>query len=195
MIWTLPRMRIGERTHAMLTSEYPVLILVDLQVKLSRVMHEREALIQNAVKLVRGAKLFGLPIIASEQNPAGLGPTVPEVAELLEDIPVISKMSFSCCGESAFMEELEKQGREIVLVAGIESHVCVYQTVIDLLDLGYEVEVIADAVSSRTPENRAIGWERCTAYGAALTSVETLLFELLGTAESDKFKDISKMVK
>jgi nicotinamidase-related amidase len=179
----------------MLTSEDPVLILVDLQVKLSRVMHEREALIQNAVKLVQGAKLFRLPIIASEQNPAGLGPTIPELAELLEDTPVISKMSFSCCGEPAFMEELEKQGREIVLVAGIESHVCVYQTVIDLLDLGYEVEVIADAVSSRTPENRAIGWERCTAYGASLTSVETLLFELLGTAKSGKFKDISKIVK
>jgi nicotinamidase-related amidase len=179
----------------MLTSEDTVLILVDFQVKLNRVMHERENLVSNAVKLVRGAKILGLPVIVSEQNPAGLGPTIPELAEHLEDVPVVAKMSFSCCGEPAFMKELEKQGREIALVAGIESHVCVYQTVVDLLDIGFDVEVISDAVSSRTPENRAVGRELCNAYGAALTSVEAALFELLGTAESEKFKEIISIVK
>jgi nicotinamidase-related amidase len=104
-------------------------------------------------------------------------------------------MSFSCCGAPAFNEELSKLGRKQLLVAGIESHICVYQTVADLLRSGYEVEVVADAVSSRTPENRQLGLSRMKDLGARLTSTEMSLFELLRVAGTPVFKEISKLVK
>jgi len=179
----------------MLTQENTVLVLVDVQEKLARAMHEKDALLESTVKLVQGAKILGLPIVWTEQNPKGLGATVPEVAELLSNISPVTKLSFSGCGETRFMEQLEKLNRKQALVAGIESHVCVYQTVMDLLNLGYEVQVVADAVASRTPENKAVGLERCRELGASITSTETALFELLRVAEGDKFKQILKVVK
>ena len=179
----------------MLAMENTVLVLVDFQEKLARAMHEKEALLESTIKLVQGAKVLGLPIVWTEQNPKGLGSTVPEVAELLSDLQPVTKLSFSCCGEVRFMEKLEELNRKQALVAGIESHVCVYQTVMDLLHLGYEVQVVADAVASRTPENKAVGLERCRELGASITSAETALFELLRVAEGDKFKQMLKVVK
>jgi nicotinamidase-related amidase len=179
----------------MLALEKTVLVLVDVQEKLARAMHEKDALLESTVKLVQGAKVLGLPIVWTEQNPKGLGGTVTEVAELLPDLSPVTKLSFSCCGEIRFMEQLEELNRKQALVAGIESHVCVYQTVMDLLNLGYDVQVVADAVSSRTPENKAIGLERCRDLGASITSTETALFELLRVAEGDKFKQMLKVVK
>lgn len=179
----------------MLAMENTVIVLVDFQEKLARAMHEKEALLESTIKLVQGAKVLGLPIVWTEQNPKGLGSTVPEVAELLSDLQPVTKLSFSCCGEVRFMEQLDELNRKQALVAGIESHVCVYQTVMDLLHLGYEVQVVADAVASRTPENKAIGLERCRELGASITSTETALFELLRVAEGDKFKQMLKVVK
>jgi nicotinamidase-related amidase len=179
----------------MLATENSVLILVDVQEKLARAMHEKEALLESTVKLIQGAKVLGLPILWTEQNPNGLGSTVPEVAELLSDLQPVTKLSFSCCGEIRFMERLKELNRKQALVAGIESHVCVYQTVMDLLNLRYEVQVVADAVGSRTPENKAVGLERCKELGASITSTETALFELLRVAEGDKFKQMLKVVK
>ena len=179
----------------MLTLDGVCVIIVDVQEKLAAAVHEKDALIQNTVKLVLGAKILGIPIIWTEQNPKGLGPTVPEVAGLLVETKPITKLSFSCCGEEGFMAALSRLKRKQVLIAGIESHVCVYQTVADLCKIGYEVQVVADAVSSRTFENKAIGWERCKQSGASLTSVETALFELLKKAEGEKFKQILKVVK
>jgi nicotinamidase-related amidase len=179
----------------MLIPENTVLVVVDVQEKLARVMHEKDALIETTVKVVAGAKILDLPVIRTEQNPKGLGETVPEVAELLSAVPPVTKLSFSCCGEPNFMERLSAVNRKQALILGIESHVCVYQTVADLLQEGYEVQVIADAVSSRTPENKAIGLERCKELGASITSAETALFELLKKAEGDKFKQMLKIVK
>jgi len=179
----------------MLTAENTVLVLVDVQEKLARAMHQKEALLESTVRLVQGAKVLGLPIVWTEQNPKGLGATVPEVAELLSDLSPVTKLSFSCCGEIRFMERLEKLNRKQALVAGIEAHVCVYQTVMDLVNLGYEVQVVADAIASRTPENKAVGLERCRELGASITSTETALFELLRVAEGDKFKQMLKVVK
>lgn len=179
----------------MLNPENTVLVVVDVQEKLSRAMHEEKAFIAGAVKVVTGAKILGLPVIRTEQNPKGLGETVPEVAELLTDVPAVTKLSFSCCGEPNFLEQLAALNRKQVLILGIESHVCVYQTVADLVRDGYEVQVVADAVSSRTPGNKAIGLERCKELGASLTSAETALFELLKTADGEKFKQMLKVVK
>ena len=179
----------------MLTLENTALIVVDVQEKLARVMYEKEMLFENLQKLIKGVQILGIPIILTEQNPGGLGPTIPEVAHLLSDLQPIPKLSFSCCGDGRFLQELEALNRQQVLIAGIEVHVCVYQTAVDLLRLGYEVQVVADAVSSRTAENRKIGLERVRSEGASLTSTETALFELLKVAEGAKFKEILNIVK
>lgn len=180
---------------SILTVENAVLVVIDFQERLARVMHQREKLIDNTQRLIKGIQVLGIPIIATEQYPQGLGPTIPEVSQVWSNVQPIPKLSFSCCGDERFLKELKAQNRKQVLVAGIESHVCVYQTAIDLLDSGYEVQVVTDCVSSRTPENREIGLQRMNCAGARLTSTETALFELLRVAKGDKFKEISRIVK
>ena len=179
----------------MLTTENSALVLVDVQEKLVRAMHAKERFIDNTITLVEGSRILELPVLWTEQNPAGLGPTLPEIAELLADQNPLSKISFSCCGNEEFMKELKKLNRQTMLVAGIETHVCVYQTAADLVDLNYDVQIVADAVASRTAENKQIGLEKCKQSGAALTSTETVLFELLKIAKGGKFKEIIKVVK
>jgi nicotinamidase-related amidase len=180
----------------MLSVKNSVLVVIDMQEKLSRAMHDRENLVTNAVKIIHGAKVLGLPVIWTEQNPAGLGPTLREIREHVpaDSEPVI-KLSFSCCADPVFMERLKATGSNQALVLGIESHVCVCQTILDLLDMGYETQIICDAVASRTPENKLIGIERSKQAGAIITSAEMALFELLKVAEGDKFKQILKIVK
>ncbi len=179
----------------MLSKDNTVLVVIDVQEKLMRVMHERDALVTNLEKLVQGANALGLPIIWLEQNPRGLGPTVPEVARHLDGRAPIEKLSFSCCGTQAFQGALDSLGRNQVLLCGIEAHVCVYQTARDLLDSGREVEVVADAVSSRVAENKAIALRKIESAGGKLSCVEMALFELLGAAEGDAFKAVLKIVK
>jgi nicotinamidase-related amidase len=179
----------------MLTTQDTTLLIVDIQEKLSRTMHAREKFIANAQRLVRGARALGVPVVWAEQNPKGLGPTVPEVAELLRDLTPISKFSFSCGASEACMQQLSRIGRTHVLIAGIETHVCVYQSALDLLEKGYRVEVVADACSSRTLPNKQIGLDKMRAAGVAVTCVETVLFELLKVAEGPIFKQILQIVK
>ena len=179
----------------MLTPERCVLIVVDVQGRLAQVMCDREALFENLQKLILGAQALEIPVLRAEQNPRGLGPTVAEIDRLLPDSPPISKMSFSCCGEDRFAQALEALGRKQALIAGIETHVCVYQTAADLLDSGYEVHVVADAVSSRTAQNRQIALEALRGLGARLTSVEMALFEMLRVAEGERFKAVLGVVK
>jgi nicotinamidase-related amidase len=171
------------------------LVLIDVQEKLTAVMHERDRLVESLIRLIRGAQLLGLPIVWCEQNPQGLGPTVGELAGLLGDLKPIEKKSFGCMGSAEFAERMGELSPHFVLLAGIETHVCVYQTAAQLAEANYEVQVVADAVSSRTHENKALGLERIRASGASLTSVETVLFELLGTAEDARFREILKIVK
>ena len=170
------------------------LILIDVQEKLARVIHERDAVIANMVKLVRGLQVLSVPILWAEQNPDGLGPTVPELAELLPGEP-IPKVSFSCCGEPRLVEAFEALGRTDVLLAGIEAHVCVYQTARDLIDRGARVHVVADAVGSRTPENRDLALQAMRDAGARLTGTEMALFELLQVADGPAFREILRIVK
>lgn len=172
-----------------------VLVLIDVQGKLAQAMHRKEDLFANLVKLVQGAQALGLPILWLEQNPDGLGSTIPELAGLLAEHQPIIKFSFSACGENAFMKALTHLNRRQLLLAGIETHVCVYQTAADLCGQGYDVQVVADAVSSRTPENRKIGLHRIRTAGASLTSVETALFELVAVARGEVFKRLLRIVK
>ncbi|MFC2069066.1 hydrolase [Chloroflexota bacterium] len=172
-----------------------VLIVIDIQEKLSRVIYQREKLISDLQKLIKGIQVLEVPIIATEQYPQGLGPTIQEIASLLTNIPPLPKISFSCYVDEKFLKEFELLNRKQVIVCGIESHVCVYQTVSDLVNAGYETHVVTDATSSRTPENRQIGFDMMKQIGAHLTNTETILFELLRVAKGEKFKIISQIVK
>lgn len=179
----------------MLKTQSTILVIVDIQGKLAQLMHEKDLLFTNVKKLIEGIRVLDIPILWLEQNPQGLGATVPEIADLLSDLQPISKMSFSGCGDDHFMQQLEALNRKQVLVVGIEAHVCVYQTAADLVELGYEVQVVADAVSSRSKRNKKIGLQRMTESGVSSTGVETALFELLKVAEGKQFKEILKIVK
>jgi nicotinamidase-related amidase len=187
---------LGEKeAKQMLSVDKAVLVVIDVQEKLFKVMSDQETLLQNTIRMTKGAEILEIPVMYSEQNPKGLGPTLPEVKEHLGGAIEIAKLEFSCCGNEDFMRELKALNRSQVLILGMECHVCVYQTAADLVSLGYEVQVIADAVSSRTPENKAIGLERCSQSGAGITGTETALFELLKKAEGDKFKKMLPVVK
>jgi len=179
----------------MLTFENTVLLVVDVQGRLAHLMCEKEALFESVQKIIKGMQILDIPILWTEQNPEGLGATIPEIAHLLSNIQPIPKLSFSCCGNERFMQALKAMNCKQVLITGIEAHICVYQTAVDLINLGYEVQVVADAVSSRTFENKGIGLEKMKDGGASLTSTETALFELLKIAEGPKFKEIIKIVR
>ncbi len=141
----------------MLKASDTALAVIDVQGKLATLMHDRDTLYRNLQILVRGARVLELPVLWLEQYPEGLGPTIPEVAELLGGQEPLAKTCFSAWGQPEFVGRLEESGRRQVLVAGIETHICVYQTVRDLRDRGYEVEVVEDAVSSRTASEQARG--------------------------------------
>ena len=179
----------------MLKMENITLLIVDIQGNLAHLMYGKELLFKNMQKLIKGIQVLAIPILWVEQNPRGLGPTIPEIADILSNIQPISKMSFSSCRNDRFVQALKALNRKQVLIAGIEAHVCVYQTAAELVDLGYEVQVVADAVSSRNMENKEIGLQRMRDSGVSLTSVETALFELLKVAEGEQFKEILKIVK
>jgi len=179
----------------MLAVNDALLLVIDVQGNLAQAMHEKDALFENLGKIIRGSQILELPIIVTEQIPRKLGPTISEIAALLTPFEPIPKASFSCCGEQHFTGTLQATGRSQILITGIEAHVCVYQTAVDLLSLGYEVHLVADCVSSRTVENKSIGIERMQHEGAKLTSAETVLFELLRVAEGDIFRSIINVVK
>jgi len=171
------------------------LVVVDVQGKLARLMHDKESLFKNIQVLIQAAKILNIPILWCQQCPDALGPTVPQIAELLSGVEPINKASFSCCGCDQFNDKLNELSRQQVLLCGIEAHVCIYQTAADLLSKGFTVEVIADAVSSRTPENKHIAITKMSAEGVNVTTTEMALFELLRTADHPQFKQIAKLIK
>jgi nicotinamidase-related amidase len=179
----------------MLKPENTILVMIDLQGKLWNVMSEKEALLENAQKLARGAQLLGVPVVLTEQNPKGLGPTLPELMQFLPGVNPLPKFSFSCCQDKGFQSALAALKRKQVLICGIEAHICVYQTTLELLKSGYEVQVVADVVSSRVLKNRDITLTRLQSEGAKLTVTEMALYELMGSAESPLFKEMLKVIK
>jgi len=178
----------------MLTKEETVLVVIDVQGKLAQIVDESAVIIQNIVNVVKGANVLELPVLWLEQYPQGLGPTVSAIAEEIQGAP-IEKITFSAYETATFREQLEALGRKKVLIAGIETHICVYQTAAQLLAAGYEVEILADCVSSRTKGNREVGLQKMLQLGAKVTSVEMALFEMQQVAKGDAFKAISKIIK
>ncbi len=180
----------------MLNIDNTVLLVVDVQGKLAQLMHDKDNFFTNVERMISGAQVLDLPIIWTEQVPEKLGETIPQLRQLLlENSTHISKISFSCWGEESFRQQLTDLNRKQLLITGLETHICVHQTTADLLELGYEIQLVTDAVSSRTAENRHLGITRMRDAGATLTSTEMALFELLRSAEGPKFKAISKLVK
>jgi nicotinamidase-related amidase len=171
------------------------LAVVDVQERLLPAIFEKERVLQNVVRLARGAAILQVPIFATEQYRKGLGATAPEVAAAIPGFTPMEKLAFSACGAGGFVAALESKQVSDVVLCGIEAHVCVTQTCLDLLDRGFRVFVAADAVSSRTPENYRLGLERMREAGAVMVSTEMVLFELLGQAGNAEFKQILELVK
>jgi nicotinamidase-related amidase len=176
--------------NRVLDRDRTALVVIDVQEAFRRAVGEFDTVTANAAVLAQGARTLELPMVVTEQYPQGLGETVPELAEHLEGVERHAKTTFSACRADGF----DLQARDQALVCGIEAHVCVQQTVQDLLDHDVEVHVAADAVSSRTALNRRLGLEKMERSGAWLTSTEMALFELLGEAGTPEFKTIQKLV-
>ncbi len=172
------------------------ILIVDVQDRLTPAMPP-EALarvVKYGRALIGAGKELGLPVLATEQYPKGLGRTVPELREALPAAP-LEKVHFSCGADPAFAAALEATGRRQVVIAGMETHVCVFQTARDLAAMGYEVHVCADAVSSRTEEHRRTGLELCREAGAVITTAETAIFDLLHRAATDEFRKVAPLVR
>ena len=175
--------------------ESAVLLVIDFQEKIFTAIHEHDNLAKRVPILIEGMKVLGIPVIVTEQYVKGLGSTIPEIAEKIQGIERIEKASFSCCDEPRFMMELASSGKEYVIIAGVESHVCVLQTVIDLIQNGYHPIVVEDCISSRKPNDKLIAIERMRKEGVIITTYEAIMFELLRYSGGETFKAISKLVK
>jgi nicotinamidase-related amidase len=171
------------------------LIVVDIQEWLLPAIFEKDRVIQNAARLAKGAAILGIPVFATEQYRKGLGPTVAAVAAAISQFAPIEKLTFSACGAPAVMVALSDKQISSVLLCGIEAHICVTQTCLDLLEEGIGVFVAGDAVSSRTSENCRAGLDRMRQAGAVIVSTEMALFEWLGQAGTEEFRQILPLVR
>jgi nicotinamidase-related amidase len=173
-----------------------VLVVIDVQQRLVPSMDPAvyEGVRRSIDCAVRGAELLGVPVVATEQYPKGLGPTVPELSAACTS-QVIEKLSFGCCGEPAFLDYIRGLGRTQVLVTGMEAHVCVYQTVLGLLEAGYHVHLLRDAVCSRGKTDYLAALENAASAGAVVSTTEMSLFQLLRSAAAQEFKAVSALIK
>ena len=178
----------------MLRIDDTAVVVVDVQTRLIPAIDQADRVVHNVRTLAAAAGVLGLPIVWTEQNSRALGPTVAELADVLPG-EAIEKMTFSCGKHAPFLDALASRAKPQILLAGIETHVCIYQTAMDLIDAEYEVHVVADAAGSRDPENKAVALAKMRAAGADVTTVETAIFELMVTAEHERFRDILRLVK
>lgn len=174
--------------------EHTALLVIDVQERLMPVIFEQEKIFSNVNKLLRGAEILGLETIVTEQYPKGLGNTCKEV-ELGANPTLIEKVCFSCMLSEPVNEQLKLTNVKSLIICGVESHICVLKTTLDALNAGYEVHVVADAVSSRSAESKQLALDRMRQAGAFITSVEMILFMLMDKAGTDEFKAISKLIK
>ena len=169
--------------------------LVDVQDKLYPHVTNKEETEKNLVTLVKGLKVLNIPFIVNEQYKKGIGETIPSLNELVQDYPHFEKVTFSCCQNEATMDAINATNKKVVIVAGIETHVCVLQTCIDLLESGFEVVLVTDCCTSRKQKDTDMAITRLVQEGVIPTTYESLLFELTLTAKNPVFKEISSLVK
>lgn len=182
------------RNPIILNRTQTALLVIDIQARIINVMRKQDKLIKNVLKLIKGAKVLNIPIYHTEQYPKGLGHTVEEIKnELIGE--AIQKLTFSCIGAENLFDELMNKGIKQVIVCGIESHVCVQQTVLDLLANNFQVNLPVNAVSSRYKIDYQTALSRMEKCGAEITTVESILFELLEISGSSEFKNISNLIK
>ena len=180
----------------LLNTDTSLLLIVDIQEKLIAAQHNKDEIAKNASILTEAAKILNIPTVLSEQYPKGLGSTINLIKNKLSQAAhFFEKTSFNCCCESGFNELIKSFGRKQIFVCGIESHVCVHQTVYDLISLGYEVHIIQDAISSRKEYEYKIGLERMINNGAIPSCTEMALFELIKGAKHPEFKAIQNLIK
>ncbi|GLP97905.1 hydrolase [Paraferrimonas sedimenticola] len=179
----------------MLNKDKTALVLIDVQGKLARLVDRSDAMIAGCQKLIQGAQALGLPILWLEQNPEKLGGTVEELTGLLSGEEPIIKYAFSASGENAFNQRLSALDVESVLVCGIETHICVCQSSLDLKAQGYDVHVVSDAVASRTETNKQLAFERLRQNGITISGVEMCLYEMVEDCRAPEFKPILNLIK
>lgn len=184
-----------ERHPELANAEDCVLVVIDPQEKLVRMIHDREEVVAAISRLLRFASIFRLPVVLTEHYPQGLGYTVEEIKEHLPSYNPIVKRIFSCFGVPEFSSALRETDRKRLLVCGIETHICVCQTVYDALHRGYQVQVIADATGTRKPEDHRIALQRMDRAGATITTSEALIYEVTYRADGEEFKRVLDLVK
>lgn len=184
-----------KRFKKLLKAQSTALLIIDVQERILPVINNHQMIVDNILKLTKGFKVLSLPIFYTEQYPKGLGPTIKAITEELGNIKPFEKMTFSCSGAEELFIQFKQQHLSQIVVCGIEAHVCVQQTVLDLLENNFQVNVSADAISSRKETDCKTALERMRHHGAEVTTTESILFELLQVCGTPQFKDISKLVK
>lgn len=179
----------------MINTDDTVLFIIDVQDRLVNMLKNSDEIAKNNSILAKSAKILGLPVIASEQYPKGLGSTIPEVREYIASDCMFEKTSFNAFAEQGVSSKLSELGRKNIILTGIETHICVYQTALALCDAGYNVYVVKNAVSSRKSKDYKTALELMRDFGGKLTCVETVLFELLKTSKHPDFKEIQSLIK
>ncbi len=178
-----------------ITKDNTAAVIIDIQERLYPHMYNREELERNVGILINGLHILKVPLLITEQYSKGLGKTIPAISENLENFEPIEKISFSCCDESRFLKELNMLNKKFVILAGIETHVCVLQTVLDLIDSGFHPVLVEDCVSSRKENDKKIAVDRIRSEGAIITTYESILLELCRVAGTETFKRISGLIK
>lgn len=179
----------------LIKAERSCLLVVDVQSKLAPTTRDSERVVANISVLLKAAARLGVPVLASEQYPKGLGPTVEEIARLLPPGSILDKVHFSCLGDTGLAGRFRELGRDQAVVVGLEAHVCVLQTSLDLIDDGRQVFVVADATSSRAAANREAALRRLETAGCGVVTTEMVVFEWLGRAGTPEFKELSALIK
>jgi nicotinamidase-related amidase len=179
-------------SRLLINREDALLVIIDMQERLVPAVAEKEKIVENTVKLAKFSRMIGLPVLLTEQQK--LGDTLPAIREVLGEVPTISKLEFNCFGSKAFAEEAVRLKRKTMIITGVEAHICVAQTALHAVS-GYQVQVVSDAVSSRSLHNRDVALRRMEQGGIAVTSTEMVIYELLEKAGTDIFKEVLKLVK
>ncbi len=178
-----------------ITKENTVGLIIDIQDRLVPAMWEKEVLLKNCQVLIQGLSELEIPLLVTQQYSKGLGETIPEIKSVISDFSFIEKRNFSCCDELVVIEKLKELDAKNIIICGIESHVCVLQTAVDLKEAGFNPIVVMDCVSSRSKESIETAKERFRFEGIMMTSYESILFELARSSASPEFKAISRLVK
>jgi len=179
----------------LIKADQSCLIVIDIQERLVPAMQAPARVIRNAGVLLRAASRLGIPILMTEQYPKGLGHIVPELDGLAPDAEVLTKMHFSCMNDETFAARFKALGRSQAVIVGMEAHICVMQTGVNLMEEGYEIFVVTDATSSRSPESEKACLDRLGAAGAGIVTTEMVVFEWLGRAGTPEFKELLPLIK